>query len=301
MIYTITFSPSLDYTMEVDNLKIGEINRSKKERMVAGGKGINVSVMLKHLGEDSVALGFVGGFIGDYIQKFLDEKMIETDFVRIEGNSRINVKLSGDVETAINGVGGDISNEKINELLTKTLKLLENDYLVISGNVPSNLPPYIYELLLSYIRTPNVKVVIDCQNLLLKNSLKYKPFLIKPNKKELEEYFNQEINTLEEVKQKCKLLQQEGAKNVIVSMGSEGAFMLTQNGEEIFVKAPKITPKSSVGAGDALIAGFIFEYQNSQDFEKALKYGVAAGSATTRSEYLATKEEVEELLNLMQN
>ena len=296
MIYTITFSPSLDYTMEVDNLKIGEINRSKKERMVAGGKGVNVSVMLKNLGENSVALGFVGGFIGEYIQKFLDEKMVETDFVKIEGNSRINVKLFGKIETAINGVGGDITNENINELLRKTLKLLENDYLVISGNVPSNLPPYIYELILSYIRTPNVKVVIDCQNLLLKNTLKYKPFLIKPNKKELEEYFGETITSLEEIKEKCKHLQSEGAKNVIVSMGAEGAFMLTESGEEIFVKAPNILLKSSVGAGDALIAGFICEYEKTHNFEKALKYGVASGSATTQSEYLATKEEVEKLL-----
>ena len=296
MIYTITFSPSLDYTMEIDDIKIGEINRSKKERMVAGGKGVNVSVMLKNLGENSVALGFVGGFIGEYIQKFLDEKMIETDFVKIKGNSRINVKLFGKTETAINGVGGDISNENINELLRKTLKLLENDYLIISGNVPSNLPPYIYELILSYIRTPNVKVVIDCQKLLLKNTLKYKPFLIKPNKKELEEYFGESLDSLEQIKEKCKILQNEGAKNVIVSMGSEGAFMLSQDGQEIFVKAPEIMLKSSVGAGDALIAGFVYEYERTNDFEKALKYGVASGSATTQNEYLATKEEVEKLL-----
>ena len=297
MIYTITFSPSLDYTMEVENLKVGEINRSKKENYVAGGKGINVSVMLKILGQDSVAMGFVGGFIGEYIKDFLRKKQVETDFVEVLGNSRINIKICGKQETAINGNGAEISMDKINELLKKTMKFKEDDYLVISGNVPSSLPMYIYELLLSYIRVPNMKIVVDCENLLLKNTLKYKPFLIKPNKQELEDLFNEKFDSLDKIKEKCHILQSWGARNIIVSLGKEGAFMLTETNEEILQKAPGIDLISSVGAGDCLVAGFIYEYEKTHSYASALKYGVACGSACSACSYLSpSKEDVDKLL-----
>lgn len=297
MIYTVTFSPSIDYILKLDDLTLGEINRSKGEKIVAGGKGVNVSVMLKNLGEDSVATGFIGGFTGDYIKKFLDDRMIENEFVIVPGNSRINVKITGNnTETAINAQGPDITNEKITELLSLINRLIENDYLIISGNVPPNLPPYIYELILSYIRTPNVKIIIDCEKLLLKNLLKYHPFLIKPNKKELEDYFNQKIDSVKDMVEKCKILKQQGAKNVIVSLGDMGAFMLTEDNRELFVEAPKIKMCSSVGSGDALIAGFVSEYNKTGDYEQALRYGVACGTASAEQDYLADKKDVDRIL-----
>lgn len=192
MIYTITFSPSLDYVMNVDSLILGEVNRSKKEDYIAGGKGINVSIMLNHLGEESVAMGFVGGFIGDYIQSSLNNDGIKTNFVHIEGNSRINVKInSSSLETAINGNGPLIPQEKINELFEKINKISSGDTLVISGSVPNSLPKNIYENILSICRQKNIITVVDCEKLLLVNTLKYNPFLIKPNQSELEQIFNQ--------------------------------------------------------------------------------------------------------------
>lgn len=298
MIHTVTFSPSLDYIMEVETLNLGQVNRSKKETLIAGGKGINVSVMLKTLGCNSVAMGFAGGFIGEFIQDFLTKKSIITNFVKVKANSRINVKICGKNETAINGNGEKIPSENIKELIDKISKINDGDILVISGNVPSSLPSNIYEILLSTIDTKKIKIIVDCEKKLLEHTLKYKPFLIKPNKEELEDYFNKKINNLDEIQQKCQILQQKGAKNVIVSLGEQGAFMLTEDNQCIYSKAPKINFVSSVGSGDSLIAGFICEYERSKNYAIALTYGVACGTATAKNKYLATKEEVEEIFNI---
>ena len=298
MIHTITFSPSIDYIMEVDKVNIGQMNRSKSERIYAGGKGINVSIMLRNLDCDSIAYGFIGGFTGEYIKNFLSFRNVVTDFVEIDANSRINIKLKGESETSINANGSNIPMAKINELMEKMLNVNSGDYVVVSGNVPATLPPYIYELLLSNIREPNVNVVLDCEKLLLKNTLKYHPFLIKPNIHELEEYFGAKV-TYAEIKEKCEVLQKEGARNIIVSLGGKGAYMLTEIGEEIMIKAPKIALKSSVGSGDCLIAGFLYKYIETGDFKQSLEYGVACGSASASVDYLANKQDVEELIEKM--
>lgn len=296
MIYTVTLSPSLDYIVEVDNFKIGAINRSKNERFYPGGKGINVSIALANLGAKTKALGFAGGFVGDFILNKLNEFNVECDFIRVDGVSRINVKIPGDCETAINGSGPTILSDDINLLISKLKELKNGDVLVISGAVPKSINQNIYEEILKNVNK-NVRVIVDTTKNFLIDSLKYKPFLIKPNKEELEEALDIKIENDDMLILATKKLIDMGAENVIVSLGSDGAILMNKNCY-FRVNAIKGKAINTVGAGDFVIAGFIYDYLKSNDLASALKFGVCCGSARAFY-YLPTKEEILNIYNKM--
>lgn len=297
MIYTITFNPALDYISQVENFKIGKINRTKTEKILPGGKGLNVSTVLKNLGIESTALGFIAGFTGKELKRNIEEKGIKTDFIKVEkGITRINVKISSNEETALNGNGPEITEEDINKLLEKIEKITKEDMVILAGNIPRCINNDIYEIICKTLEKNNVTFVVDATKELLMNVLKYKPFLIKPNKEELEETFKEKIETKEEIIVHAKKLQQMGARNVLISLGGEGAILVTTEEKEYYSKAPKGKVLNTVGAGDSMVAGFIAGYEQSGDFEQAFKMGIATGSASSFSMNLATAEEVANLL-----
>lgn len=296
MIYTVTFSPAIDYVVYMDDLIPGKTNRTKGEQYFFGGKGINVSTVLTELGIENTALGFVSGFTGEALERGLKDKGVCTDFVHLgEGITRINVKIKSGRETEINAQGPSISEEKINELLEKLKGLKRGDYLVVSGTVPNTLPDDIYDRILSILEGKGIEYVVDTTGELLENVLKYRPFFIKPNKAELEELMGLEIKNDEELRCGAKTLQDKGARNVIVSLGGDGAYLLCENGSDYRMKMPPQKAKNTVGAGDSLVAGFLAGYVKSGDMERALKMGVAAGTATAYSDDLAKKEEIEKM------
>ncbi len=298
MIYTVTFNPALDYTMEIDNLKIGEINRSQSEMILPGGKGINVSTILNRLHVQNTAMGFVAGFTGQELTGQLQKQGINTDFIELKnGQTRINVKLEGDKETAINGNGPDITQDDINKLILKLENLKEKDILVLSGSIPCNIRKTIYEEICERLQNKNIDIVVDATGDLLVNVLKYHPLLIKPNTDELSEIFNREITSNEDIAHYGKKLKDMGAKNVIVSMGNRGATLITNEGEVIYSPTPDIKIINTVGAGDSMVAGFIAGLQQYGDMKKALKLGISAGSATSASKYLGTEEEILKTFN----
>ena len=297
MIYTITFNPALDYISQVENFEIGKINRTKTEKILPGGKGLNVSTVLKNIGIESTALGFIAGFTGEELKRSIEEKGIKTDFIKVEkGITRINVKISSNEETALNGNGPEITEEDINKLLEKIEKITKEDMVILAGNIPRCINNDIYEIICKTLEKNNVTFVVDATKELLMNVLKYKPFLIKPNKEELEETFKEKIETKEEIIVHAKKLQQMGAQNVLISLGGEGAILVTTEGKEYYSKAPKGKVLNTVGAGDSMVAGFIAGYKQSGDFEQAFKMGIATGSASSFSMNLATAEEVASLL-----
>ena len=298
MIYTVTFNPALDYILELDKLEVGKIQKSKSELILPGGKGINVSIVLTNLEIGNVALGYKAGFVGEEIERLLKNMKVETDFIKIENsNSRINVKISANEETAINANGPEITEDKVSELLEKLKNLNENDFLVLSGSIPKSLKDDIYEKICSTVRTKNVKIVVDATKNLLVQSLKYNPFLIKPNNEELGEIFGVDIHTKEDAYVYGRKLKEMGAKNVLVSMGKIGAVLIDENNNEYFVKSPEGKRVNTVGSGDSMVAGFIAGYIKFNDYEKALKMGVSAGTASALSKYLAKKEEVYNLFD----
>lgn len=298
MIYTVTFNPALDYILELDKLEVGKIQKSKSELILPGGKGINVSIVLTNLEIGNVALGYKAGFVGEEIERLLRNMKVETDFIKIENsNSRINVKISANEETAINANGPEITEDKVSELLEKLKNLNENDFLVLSGSIPKSLKDDIYEKICSTVRTKNVKIVVDATKNLLVQSLKYNPFLIKPNNEELGEIFGVDIHTKEDACVYGRKLKEMGAKNVLVSMGKIGAVLTDENNNEYFVKSPEGKRVNTVGSGDSMVAGFIAGYIKFNDYEKALKMGVSAGTASALSKYLAKKEEVYNLFD----
>ena len=298
MIYTVTFNPALDYILELDKLEIGKIQKSKTELILPGGKGINVSTVLTNLEVDNIALGYKAGFVGAEIERLLKNMNVKTDFIDLEeGNSRINVKISGEEETAINTNGPKISENKILELLEKLKTLNENDYLVLSGSIPSSIKDDIYEKICSIVKKQNVKIVVDATKNLLVQALKYNPFLIKPNNEELGEIFDVEIHTKEDAYVYGKKLKEMGAQNVLVSMGKTGAALIDEADQEYFLKSPEGKRVNTVGSGDSMVAGFIAGFLKYKNYNDALKMGVSAGSASALSKYLATKEEVYNLFN----
>ena len=295
MIYTVTFNPALDYILELDKLEIGKIQKSKTELILPGGKGINVSTVLTNLEIDNIALGYKAGFVGAELERLLRNMKVKTDFIDLEeGNSRINVKISGEEETAINTNGPQISENKILELLEKLKTLNENDYLVLSGSIPSSIKDDIYEKICSIVKKQNVKIVVDATKNLLVQALKYNPFLIKPNNEELGEIFGVEIHTKEDAYVYGKKLKEMGAQNVLVSMGKIGAALIDEAGQEYFIKSPEGKRVNTVGSGDSMVAGFIAGFLK---YNNSLRMGVSAGSASALSKYLATKEEVYNLFN----
>ena len=297
MIYTITFNPALDYISQVENFEIGKINRTKAEKILPGGKGLNVSTVLKNLGLGSTALGFIAGFTGKELKRKIEEHGIETDFIEVKkGITRINVKISSKEETALNGNGPEISEEELQELLNKIDKIKKGDIVILAGNVPKCIKDNIYEIICLKLEKNGVTFIVDSTRELLINVLKYKPFLIKPNKDELQETFNVKINTKEQIVEYAKKLQEMGAQNVLISLGGDGAILITKEGKEYYKQAPKGKVVNTVGAGDSMVAGFIAGYLENGDYEQAIKMGIATGSASTFSINLATKEEVEILL-----
>lgn len=303
MIYTVTFNPSLDYYVNVNNIQSGIVNRTTAERIAVGGKGLNVSLALKELGRDSLALGFVAGFTGKYICERARELGLNCEFIEVAGQSRINVKIRGDNETDINGSGAEIYQKDVELLINRLNSVLKNgDWLIVSGSVPPTLDCTVYAHVLDKLkRIDGVNVIVDAHGKLLTETLKYKPFLVKPNAYEICEIFNlKAVPDVDGIFEYARRLQQTGARNVIVSMGSSGAVMVTEKQQSLFVRAPQGNIVNSVGAGDSLIAGFIHEYLNTGDYISAIKYGVAAGSACAFTENFATKEQIEQVVSLMQ-
>lgn len=302
MIYTVTFNPSLDYYVKVNNLKSGIVNRTSTEYITVGGKGLNVSLALKELGNPSYALGFVAGFTGRAIDEKVSALGLEHEFLEVEGQSRINVKIKSTTETDINGTGALVTEDDVARL-TKRLKALlkDGDWLIICGSVPPPLDDKTYENLLKRIKTvKNINVVVDACGGLLTNTLKYRPFLIKPNIFELSEIFGlKTLPNTKEIAACARTLQKQGARNFIVSMGSDGAVMVTETDQAMYVRAARGQLVNSVGAGDSMIAGFIHEYLASGNYFSALNFATAAGSACAFTQHLATKEQIEYIESLM--
>ena len=295
MIYTLTLNPSVDYIVQLESFQLGELNRTVSEAKFPGGKGINVSRVLKQFGTKSKALGFIGGFTGTYIDKFLQREEIETDFVKVSEDTRINIKLKTGKETEINAKGPNISEDAFELLKSQIEKLDSTDLLVLAGSIPSSLPKTTYEEIVKICKENGAQFVVDAEGDLLKKVLSYRPFLIKPNHHELGELFNTVISSVEEVVPYGQKLVDLGAKNVIVSLAGDGAVLINKD-TVLFAEVPKGVVKNSVGAGDSMVAGFLAAYQSTSNIEEAFRYSVASGSATAFSLGLCTKEIVEELL-----
>lgn len=297
MVYTITLNPSLDYIVSVPEFKQGFVNRVTKEEIYPGGKGINVSIVLNNLDILNKALGFVAGFTGDEITKRLHMLGCSTEFIKLyDGMSRINVKLKGIKESEINGQGPMIKENDLRSLYRKLFMMQEGDYLVLAGSIPSTLPAHIYENIMKTIENKGIYVIVDTHGDALRNTLKYRPFLVKPNQHELGELFDVSISTVEQSLIYAKELQAMGARNVLISMAENGAILLTEKNERYVQKAPVGKVINSVGAGDSMVAGFIAGYISTKDYQTAFKMGVAAGSASAFSEWLPSNQEIFDLL-----
>ncbi len=308
MIYTVTFNPALDYVVHTDTMRVGEVNRSRKEEIYFGGKGINVSAVLNELGVKSKALGFTAGFTGEAIENSLNASGIEADFIRLgSGFSRINVKIKsaggadrgGCSETEINGRGPDIPKEKADELFVKLNAVGDGDTIILAGSIPPSLPSDIYEKILAHLSGRKVRAVVDATGDLLMNVLKYKPFLIKPNNIELGEIFGVRLDTADLIIEYAGKLRRLGAENVLVSRAGDGAVLLDGNGRAHTCGVCKGEVKNSVGAGDSMVAGFVAGIEKG-DYEYALKLGTAAGGATAFSEGLAKKDDIYRLLGQLE-
>lgn len=293
MIYTLTFNPSLDYILTVPHFACGVVNRTTEEILFPGGKGINVSMVLKNLGFASTALGYLAGFTGNKLRELLEEKGISTEFLPVkEGMTRINVKLRSDQETEINGQGPAIGKGDIEKLYTRLDRLEEEDILVMAGSIPDIMPGTMYMDIMKRLQEKRLKIVVDATKDLLVNVLQYHPFLIKPNNHELGEIFHTEIREKDDVIRYAKQLQEKGAENVLVSMAGDGAVLVADDGSIYQSEAPKGKVVNSVGAGDSMVAGFLAGYLEYGNYEKAFQMGVYTGSASAFSKELATKNEV---------
>lgn len=324
MVYTVTFNPSLDYVVNLNEFNEGKVNRTRTEKINIGGKGINVSLMLKNLGVENTALGFVAGFTGNEIESSLREKGCNAEFIHLkEGFSRINVKIKTEKESEINGTGPNISEYDLNKLYEKLEEINDGDVLVLAGSIPKSLPDTIYRDILKRFEDENfndsennkenskdnenysnneisnngrIKIVVDATGKLLENVLEFKPFLIKPNNHELEEIFGVEMDNEETIIHYGRELVRMGAQNVLVSRGKDGAILFTGDGRVIKSEAPDGKVIDTVGAGDSMVAGFIAGFLEKEDYEYALKMGICTGSASAFSSELATREEVESLM-----
>ena len=297
VIYTVTFNPSLDYIVSVKDFRPGMTNRTSSELMLAGGKGINVSIVLGNLGIKSTALGFIAGFTGDDIVRRLHNGGINSEFIKInDGISRINIKLKSIDGTEINGQGPHIDSSHIEQLMNRLRRLESGDVLVLAGSIPAGISDNIYKDIMDMLKDKGVQIVVDATSRLLTNVLEYNPFFIKPNQHELGDIFNVTLNTQEEVIPYALELKKMGAVNVCVSMGGKGAILVADDGNVYKAKAPDGILKNSVGAGDSLVAGFLSGWIEKKDYEYAFRKGVATGSASAFSERLATNGEVNDLI-----
>lgn len=296
VIYTITFNPSLDYIASCEDFRLGETNRVSKEIIFPGGKGINVSIVLSNFGLDTTALGFLAGFTGEEIKRLIIEKGIRNEMIPVStGFSRINVKLRSKEESELNGMGPVIDDEAIAELYAKLDQLTSEDILCLAGSIPSSMPSTMYSDIMKHLQGRGIRIVVDATKDLLMNVLRYKPFLIKPNNHEIGELFGVKLTKREEVVPYAKQLQEKGAVNVLVSMAGEGAVLIDEDGNVYQSEAPKGTVVNSVGAGDSMVAGFIYGYLKYGNYGEAFRYGLATGSASAFKEELAEPEDVEEL------
>ena len=298
MIYTVTFNPAIDYVVRLDApLEVGEVNRAGGEDCVLGGKGINVSGVLAQLDCPSVALGFVAGETGAWLERGLEKQGLETDFVHLEqGMTRINVKIKAGQETELNGAGPDIPESAVRQLEEQLDALNENDILILAGSIPRSLPQDTYERLLARLQGKGVRAVVDATRDLLVNVLQYRPFLIKPNNHELGEIVGRELKTDAEIIAAARALQEKGACNVLVSMAGDGAILVDETGKVYRIGCPRGKVVNSVGAGDSMVAGFVAGWMQTGSYDMALRLGTACGSATAFSLGLATREKIEELL-----
>ena len=300
MIYTVTFNPSLDYVIRMDSLRLGEVNRATGETIYPGGKGINVSIVLKNLGFDNVALGFIAGFTGDEVERQVKSFGCKTDFIRIEkGITRINVKIQSSEESEINGQGPAISQENLDVLLQKLDLLKDGDVLVLAGSIPNTLPSDTYEKIMARLVSKQIRIVVDTTRDLMLEVLKYRPFLIKPNNHELGEMFGVTLHSDAEIIAYAGKLQKMGARNVLVSMAGRGAIFLADDGTVSQSLPPEGKRVNSVGAGDSMVAGFLAGYLETGDYAHALKMGLCTGSASAFSQWLATREQVEQLMKTL--
>ena len=288
MVYTVTFNPSLDYIVDVEDFRLGMTNRTCSEQMMAGGKGTNVSIVLQNLGIENTALGFIAGFTGEEIRRQVAEMGIRAQFISIpEGISR---SIDG---TEINGMGPSIGRAQLDALYEKLDTLTDKDTLVLAGSIPASMPSSIYCDIMERLYAKGVTFVVDATKQLLLNVLRYRPFLIKPNNHELGELFGVTLSTREAVIPYARKLQEQGARNVLISMAGQGAVLVAEDGSVHLTPAPKGTLVNAVGAGDSMVAGFLAGWQERHDYGHAFRMGVAAGSASAFSRYLATREEVE--------
>lgn len=298
MIYTVTFNPAVDYVLYMDTLDLGLVNRSVREEIYYGGKGINVSSVLKNLGTESAALGFVAGFTGEEVERGLKQAGIRTDFIRLEkGLTRINVKIKSAEETDVNGSGPEIGPEALGRLFEKLDELGEGDVLCLAGSIPATLPEDLYETILQRLQGRDIRFVVDATGDLLVNVLQYSPFLIKPNHHELGEIFGKELQSEDEIFRYADELRRMGARNVLVSMAGRGAVLAAEDGMHYKAEVPDGRVKNSVGAGDSMVAGFLVGYLKEETYAHALRMGAAAGSATAFSDGLATQELTHALLD----
>ncbi|PFD95545.1 1-phosphofructokinase [Bacillus cereus] len=296
MIYTVTLNPSIDYVVQVENFMLGTVNRAEKDMKFPGGKGINVSRVLHRLGIDNTALGFIGGFTGQFIEGVLENEGVKTNFVHVDGDSRINVKIKGQEETELNGQGPIITDKQLGQLMNNIENMQAGDHLVLAGSIPASISKTFYETIAAFGAERHINVIVDASGNALQYVIRNKPFLIKPNHHELGELFGEALSTVEEIIPYGRKLIEQGVQNVIVSMAGAGALLFTSEGV-YEATVPKGTVINSVGAGDSLVAGFVGIYEKTKDVEEAFRYGVATGSATAFSADLCTKDKVEELLS----
>lgn len=298
MIYTITMNPAIDYVVDLPCFQVGKVNRAVEEHVFYGGKGINVSVVLKELGFDSCCLGFVAGFTGKELQRGVnDELKLQSQFIQVKnGMTRINVKIHSDEESELNGIGPIVGNEDVEKLIEQLKQLQDGDVLIISGSVPSSMSQMVYCDLLESIKYKDVKIVVDATGDLLMKTLKYKPFLIKPNNHELAELFQVELKTIDDIELYARKLKNMGAKNVLISMAKDGSLLVDENGVVHRLGVCQGKVKNSVGAGDSMVAGFVAGYLSHKSYDDVLKLATATGGATAFSSGLATKEKINELL-----
>lgn len=298
MIYTVTMSPALDYVVDLPDFKVSEVNRVKNEYIFYGGKGINVSVVLRELGFESQCLGFIAGFTGKELERGISEECkVATNFISVDrGRTRINVKIHSQQETELNGLGPVVEKQDIEKLYQQLDLLQRDDVLVLSGSIPSTMSKSIYCDILEKLNNKGIHIVVDATGELLMSTLKYKPFLIKPNNHELAELFDVELNGLDDIEKYARKLQSMGARNVLISMAKDGSLLIDEDGQKHQLGVCQGTVKNSVGAGDSMVAGFIAGYLSSMDYQDILKLATAAGGATAFSSGLATKEKIQELL-----
>lgn len=297
MIYTVTLSPSIDYVVRLSSMRFNVTNRTDSEEFYFGGKGINVSQVLSELDLPSTALGFIAGFTGDAIANGIRNEKIRTDFIRLNnGFSRINIKIKAGGETEVNGQGPDIPADAFEALMHKLDEIRDGDILVLAGSIPKSMPDDVYERMLDRVAHKNIMIVVDATKKLLVNSLKNRPFLIKPNRLELSEIFHAEVENEQDVEKYARRLQEMGARNVIVSLGRKGAMLVDELGAVHKAGTLKQPVLNTVGAGDSMVAGFIAGYLKTRDYDYALRLGSACGNATSFLPGLATKEKIYEVL-----